>query len=294
MKHSLDHLPASRRQHLADIVAILRDEVEQVTGFSNGKKKHARILKIVLFGSHSTGKWVNDPAHGYVSDYDILVIINNTELLHEYQIWDTAEDRISLKVRPPLNILVHSLPEVNDAIAKGNYFFTDIRRGGIILYESTKKELAEPGNLTPEEYKTIAEEQFEHWLKSGEIRYEGFKRFLEDGHLRDAAFDLHQASERFYACFLLVLTNYKPSTHNLKLLNSLAISQQESLSEIFPQNNKHDRRCFQLLKQAYVDARYSKHYKITEEELSWLAERVTLLQQRVEQLCQEKIQSFDL
>jgi len=66
MNKNLDHLPASRQKHLEHIVAVLRDEVEQVTGFANGKKKHSRILKIILFGSHATGKWVNDPAHGYV------------------------------------------------------------------------------------------------------------------------------------------------------------------------------------------------------------------------------------
>ena len=76
MNKNLDHLPASRQENLAHIVDVLRDEFEQVTGFATGKKKHGRILKIVLFGSHATGKWVNDPAHGYVSDYDILVIVN--------------------------------------------------------------------------------------------------------------------------------------------------------------------------------------------------------------------------
>ncbi|VAW57984.1 hypothetical protein MNBD_GAMMA11-2891 [hydrothermal vent metagenome] len=86
MNKSLDHLPLSCQKHLEYIVNVIRDEFEQVTGFSNGKKKHSRILKIILFGSHATGKWVNDPAHGYLSDYDILVILNNEDLLEEYKI----------------------------------------------------------------------------------------------------------------------------------------------------------------------------------------------------------------
>ena len=53
------------------------------------------------------------------------------------------------------------------------------------------------------------------------------------------------------------------------------------------------RRRFQLLKQAYVDARYSEYYKITEEELLWLAERVQVLQDLTKKLCQEKIASFE-
>jgi len=60
MNDNLDHLPASKQKHLAYIAEVLRDEFEQITGFATGKKKHSRILKIILFGSHATGNWVND------------------------------------------------------------------------------------------------------------------------------------------------------------------------------------------------------------------------------------------
>ncbi|MCB2263748.1 MAG: HEPN domain-containing protein [Candidatus Thiosymbion ectosymbiont of Robbea hypermnestra] len=288
MKKNLDHLPASRQDNLAHIVAVLRDEFEQVTGFATGKKKYGRILKIILFGSHATGKWVNDPAHSYVSDYDILVIVNQRELVEEYKIWHTAEDRIALRVRQPLNILVHTLEEVNDALVKGQYFFTDIKREGIILYETDKRELAEAGNLTPEEYKTIAEKHYKQWFESAKGFYRFYEVGVEENNLKGAAFQLHQAAEHLYACLLLVLTNYKPYTHNLKQLNSLAISQDERVAEVFPQESKVHRRRFQLLKNAYVDARYSEHYKITQDELVWLAERVSILQQLTENLCKAR------
>jgi len=293
MNNNLDHLPASRQANLAHIVTVLRDEFEQVTGFATGKRKHGRILKVILFGSHATGKWINNPAHGYVSDYDILVIVNNQELVEEYKIWDTAEDRIALRVRQPLNILVHTLDEVNDALVKGHYFFTDIKQQGIVLYEMDKRELATEGNLTPQEYKAIAEKHYSHWFSSGGEFFEFHEVAVEKKYYKNAAFLLHQAAERFYSCLLLILTNYKPYTHNLKQLNSLAILQTPSIAEVFPQETKTQRRRFQLLKNAYVDARYSEHYKITQEELEWLAERVRYLQQLTEKLCLEKIADFE-
>jgi len=292
MNKNIGHLPVSRQKHLEHIVAVLRDEFEQVTGFANGKKKHSRILKIILFGSHATGKWVNDPAHGYVSDYDILVILNNDDLVEEHKIWNIAEERISLQVRPPLNILVHSLHQVNEALSRGQYFFTDIKREGILLYDADGKELAKPCNLTPEESKVIAEKHFEQWFESAGEFFEQYEYAASKKTLKIAAFQLHQATERFYACLLLVLTNYKPYTHNLAQFNSLAILQNEQIAEAFPQDNKMQRSRFQLLKNAYVDARYSEHYEITQEELSWLAERVGCLQQLTEKLCKEKIESF--
>jgi len=293
MNKNIDHLPASRQENLAYIVTVLRDEFEQVTGFATGKKKHGRILKIILFGSHATGKWVNDPAHSYVSDYDILVIVNQRELVEEYKIWHTAEDRIALRVRQPLNILVHTLEEVNDALVKGQYFFTDIKREGIVLYESDKRDLAKAGNLTSEEYKAIAEKNYEQWFESAKGFYRFYEVGIEENNLKGAAFQLHQATERLYACLLLVLTNYKPNTHNLKQLNSLAILQYGRIAEVFPQDSKIHRRRFQLLKNAYVDARYSENYKISQEELVWLAGRVKHLQQLTEMLCRKKIVSFE-
>jgi len=293
MKYNLDHLPASKQNDLAHITAVLRDEVEQVTGFANGKKKHSKILKIILFGSHATGKWVKDPAHGYVSDYDILVILNNSELVNEHKIWHSAEDRIALQVRPPLNILAHTLQEVNAALNQGQYFFTDIKQQGIVLFETDKRELAQAGNLTPAESKAIAEKHFKQWFESANEFLIDFSACVERQNLSKAAFELHQATERLYACVLLVISNYKPNTHNLKQLNSLAISKDERIADVFPQDTKAQRRRFQLLKQAYVDARYSEHYKITQEELEWLAERVHHFQQLTEKLYREKMERFE-
>lgn len=291
MNKSLDHLPLSHQKNLEYIVNVLLDEFEQVTGFANGKKKHSRILKIILFGSHATGKWVNDPAHGYLSDYDILVILNNEDLLYEHKIWTIAEKRINQRLKQPLNLLIHTLEQVNDALSQGHYFFTDIKKEGILLLDGDGRELAQAGNLTPEEAREIAEAHYAHWFESAR-EFLDCETTIEKGYYKKAAFELHQATERFYACFLLVTTNYKPNTHNLARLSHLAILQNEQMAEAFPQENKMQRRHFQLLKNAYIDARYSTHYKITREELDWLSERVVCLQTLVERLCKEKIETF--
>ena len=146
--------------------------------------------------------------------------------------------------------------------------------------------------VTAAESKVIAEKHFAQWFESAGDFYKTYKYHLSKNMYKLAAFDLHQATERFYSCLLLVLTNYKPYTHNLALFNTLAILQNEKIAEVFPQDNKMQRSRFQLLKNAYVDARYSEHYEITQEELIWLAGRVECLQQLTEKLCREKIESF--
>jgi len=60
----------------------------------------------------------------------------------------------------------------------------------------------------------------------------------------------------------------------------------------WPGGTKFEQRCFELLRRAYVDARYSPHYKITAEELAWLGERVTVLQGLVKTVCKDRLHAL--
>jgi hypothetical protein len=106
---------------------------------------------------------------------------------------------------------------------------------------------------------------------------------------RHAAFNLHQAAEAAYACFLLTSTFYFPRSHNIKFLRSLTEDKEPRLIEAWPRAGKADRRRFELLKRAYVEARYSANYNISIEDLDALYTCVKRLRDLVEQQCQERI-----
>src|SRR3546814_12020394 len=72
----------------------------------------------------------------------------------------------------------------------------------------------------------------------------------------------HQATERAYIRFLLVRKLYFPKSHNIKFLCSLAEDSEPRLIAAWPRDRRLDRRRFQLLKRAYVEARYSTAYQI--------------------------------
>jgi hypothetical protein len=61
------------------------------------------------------------------------------------------------------------------------------------------------------------------------------------------------------------------------------------LIDAWPRDDKFSRRCFELLRLAYVNARYSPEYKVTEEEMRWIAERVCVLQQLVKEVCERRL-----
>lgn len=295
MKTELDHLPAGKRRELERVGAILHDEFGQAmaTGTSNWKKS-GKILKIILFGSYARGGWVDEPhtTKGYQSDYDLLIIVNHKKLTDMADYWYQAEDRLmqEASIKTPVNFIVHTLDEVNRALSDGQYFFSDIRKDGIALYElKGQKTLAEAKPLTPQAAHEAARKYNTLWSVKSQDAFKIFRYCIEEEIWNDAAFQVHQTTERLYTCALLVLTNYSPKTHNVKFLRAHAERLDERFRDVWPSENRHDRRCFELLKRAYVEARYSEHYKITEEELQWLGARVEVLQALVEEVCREKL-----
>ncbi len=297
MRTDLDHLPPAKQRELERIVEVIFDEFRAATENATGSRKGARILKIVLFGSYARGDWVDAPlsANQYKSDYDILVIVSQKEMTDRATYWTKCEERliraytIEKTLRTPVNFIVHSLHEVNDGLAHGRLFFMEIKKDGIALYEADGTELHTPKPKTPQQALEAAREYFEEGFPSAMKRFEIAKFDIERGYLKDAAFDMHQTAERLYSCLLLTLTFYAPYNHNIAFLRSLAEGLDRRVHGIWPDATKSERAMFQKLKEAYTKARYSKHYRISEEELIWLGERVEELGRVVHQVCSDKI-----
>lgn len=62
------------------------------------------------------------------------------------------------------------------------------------------------------------------------------------------------------------------------------------MTEAFPRDQHRERAWFNTLNEAYVKARYSKHFEISEEALVWLHERTVVLLDLVRQVCAERLQ----
>ena len=295
MRDQLDHLPASKQRELAHVVRVLFEEFEAAHALGTQKwKKQGRIFKLVLYGSYARGDWVDDPIGGYTSDYDILIVVND-ERLTDFEFWSAAEDRLMRDVTitkllsAPVSFIVHTLTDVNQQLERGRSFFVDIVKQGVALYEAEGFAFAAPRNLPPEEARSEAQVHFEKWFPSAGAFLNMALLATSEGNRNEAAFVLHQAAERLYHCTLLVLTLYSPKSHRLKFLRSQCEQIAPSLVSAWPRDDKFSRRCFELLREAYVNARYSPHYEIRPEELSWLGEHVAELRLLVERVCIERL-----
>lgn len=266
MRTDLDHLPASKQRELERVIQLLFEEFDEAQGGATGRRKRGRIVKIILYGSHARGGWVDEPhtAKGYVSDFDLLVIVNQKELTDRAAHWTDAEERLAEekrvgRLRTPVNFIVHSLQQVNDGLAHGRFFFMDIARDGIALFEADDKPLHKPKPKTPQENVEFAREYFEEWLPAAQGRDKLAKYAMKEGLLKLAAFEYHQAAENLYHCVNLVLTFYTPHNHNLVFLRQQAELHDIRLVDAWPRTQRKERAMFEKLKDAYVKARYSKH-----------------------------------
>ncbi|MBT1689421.1 HEPN domain-containing protein [Dawidia soli] len=290
MKTTLNHLPADKQQEILAITDII--------------KEVAKPEKILLFGSYATGEYVdsdryveNNAVYEYQSDYDFLVVTAQKSG-PEYVLKNKIKNRCR-EFRTPINPIIHDIDYINEGLSYGQYFFADIIKEGVLLYDTQVTEFAKQKELTSAEKRTVAQDYYDHWFQSAsrflDFAHFGYESALANNYkLNDTAFQLHQAAERFYAAILLVFTGYKPKTHNLEELRVLAKHLSTTLYQLFafPPDNKGEEHLFELLIKAYVDARYKKDYVITSEETNDLIKRIEKMKEIVGRACTDHISSL--
>jgi uncharacterized protein len=276
VKTSLDHLPEEKREQIERLVGIIREA--------------GPVEMIILFGSHARGNWVEDPETGYESDYDLLVLVKSPKEAEDYGRWGSVEQRMAqARGMPPVTLIVHDFKFMNRQLEHGQYFFSDVANEGVLLYTSGAFKFTSHRVPSPAERRKQAETDFESWIKSADEFYDTYEDDLRKARHNKSAFELHQAAERFFAAFLLVFTAYKPQTHNLETLANHADNLHPAMRAVLPRTLEEDKRLFELLKKAYVDARYNRNYRITAEELGVLGPRVRELRAAIERACREKL-----
>jgi len=286
MKKSLSHLPKHKQDEIRAVAELIKERIDAEF--------------IILFGSYARGDWVEDKSIGedgnlyeYQSDYDILIVAKNPRR-YEHSKYPARIKRKAEQcgVHTNISMIFHSVAEFKRAVNKGKYFFVDIIKEGVLLYSSERVPLPEIQELNVDEQKYYAQKDFDNWFESANEFYIDFENAFKRKSYKKAAFELHQAAERFYTTVMLVFTGYKPKLHDLEILDAKIQALCSELKDVFLKDTQKERDLFDLLKRAYVEARYDMSYKITQKELEYLAERVKKLQSTTEKVCKEKIESF--
>ena len=291
MKTSINYLPEQKRDELRRIVKCV---LEVLPGCE----------MIILYGSYARNTYVDyDQRIEYgirtcfMSDYDILVVTNTRFQRHvishilskaTYNYYKGMNRNESTTVQ----FIDESIDDLNKAIDKNRYFYTDIKREGIMLYNSGRYKLARRRKQNYREIKELAEEYYNERFERGNEFLLGAIFYNEQGLHKMASFNLHQACENYYNSIILTFTLYSPKEHSLIKLSARAKTHSLESSKAFPRNTEEEKRLFDLLQDAYVQARYSLHFRITQEDIEALIPKVELLRDIARQCCEERIKVY--
>ena len=178
MKTSINKLPKAKQKDLKQICDKTHSMCQD-------------IVMIILFGSYARGSWKEDSdlapdrKSGHKSDYDILVVTQDKKTAHNTVLWhEITKACDQLKLSTHARIIAHDIEYLNIQLAENHYFFSDIKKEGILLFDSGEFQLADKRELTDEEQKRIAQDHFDHWFgtqNNASPSHENPKNFVRNG-----------------------------------------------------------------------------------------------------------------
>jgi len=291
MKRSTRFLPPRKRQDLQQLVALIRENIKQVE-------------MIVLFGSYAKNKYVDydqrvefgTPTY-YMSDYDLVILTRKPIGAVEYSLYEKIKDRFFENKNRPFHthpqFVNYGIDDFNYALTKAHYFETEIKRDGIILYDSGAYKLARRRKLDYTEIRDRAQKYFDD-------KFGRALSFLMDAphptnrkDYKQASFYLHQSAENFLRTIPMVFILYGHKSHDLSELMNAAKKHTTDIFKAFPRDTAEEKRLFDLLQRAYIESRYNPDFEITKEDIDALIPKIEQLRDIVEKVCRERIAFYD-
>lgn len=279
MQQQLNHLPPNKIKELTTIA-------QRIT--ATGK---AEI--VILFGSYARGDYKEHRGkeQGKRSDYDILVVTADADTRKglRKKLRGVFED-----IGIPVQLIVEKIATVNSLLEEKQFFFTDIKREGKILYTSGNLQLSDPKTLSPARRRAIAEEDFTMWYQQARSFYRSANYDINDKEFRSASFHLQQVVEMCYTAIEMVFAHYNPYEHNLVTLRSRVLHFDPRLKTALPYNTKEQAALFDQLNFAYIGGRYKSEgeFPVTSQQLSYWSKEAQKLLVLTKTICQEHIEAL--
>lgn len=290
MKKSIAHLPKTRQEDLNYFVAKIRKRIPQAE-------------MIILYGSYATGKYVEYDERvefgiptSFMSDYDILVVIGDGSFSQVMNDLDIIENQYykNPETQTPVQFIHENIKMLNRQLEEGRYFYNQVKKEGIILYDSGKFKLARRRKLNYKEVQQQAREYFEDKFEQANEFVNLAKDSYSRGNYKMSSFNLHQASENYYHGIRLASTLRSTKQHNLSKLSTAVRRYSKELALVFPRHTEDENRVFELLKAAYIEARYNSKFSVTKEDIEALIPKVELLRDITKRICEQKIEEHGL
>lgn len=288
MKKSISHLPKRKQDDLYFLVKKVLEKLPQTT-------------MIILYGSYARGNYVEYDERmefgirtTYMSDYDILVVTDGIKDKDAGQKLDSVDAiyYTNPDYQTPVQFINEDIKKLNEDLTEGRYFYTEVKRDGIMLYNSGKHKLARRRKLRYDEIKQQAQVYYEEKYQSSEEFFEMAKITFSKGWYKKSCFCLHQVCENLFYATRLTFTLKNNKQHNLVKLLSSVRKYSPDFSAIFPNSTDEERRLFKLVKDAYVEARYNSLFVASKEDTESLFRMIEPLFELVKRICDGRIEEY--
>ncbi len=275
----LSHLPPERIADLEQITQKILDT--------------HRVDIIMLFGSYARGDFKTERGkeQGKKSDFDILIVTED----------GTRKKQVVAKLRgafKDMEIVVQTLVVpihvVNKALEENQYFYSDIKKEGIELFNSGRYDFASFKGLSPTRRREIAEADFEEWYVGAVDAFKGFEFYVEGKKFGWASFMLQQSIEMCYTTIEMVFSHYNPHEHNLFALRDRCVRFHPRLKGVFHYGNEEHKKLFDQLNYAYIGGRYrnEKEFPVDMDKIEFWKQETESFLKLTEEICLERIEGF--
>lgn len=288
MKTSYSHLPEYAKNDLQQIVALILERVP-----------HCEM--IILYGSYARGTFVEYDERdefgiltSFMSDYDLLVVTSNMDVQEVGHLLNTVDDKYYKRpdYQVPIQFINDDIEKLNSDLSERRYFYTKIKKQGIMLYDSGNYKLERARKLNFEEIWKQAQEYFDEKFETANDFLRSAMYDRKDEKYKMCSFHLHQTCENYFYALRLVHTLKNSKQHNLSKLLGSTRKYSPELCKIFPRKTKEEKRLFELLRLAYVEARYNKKFVVTKEDVDTLFPKIEKLRDITEQICKSQIELY--
>ena len=291
MKKSIAFLPKKNREDLKYLVELILDKIPVCE-------------MIILYGSYARGTYVSYDEReefgiptSFKSDYDILVINSawsddkiEKKLASVRNIYDKRGDH---RYRVPVQFIHDSIKKVNEDLKYSRYFYTELKRDGIMLYNRGKNKLARRKPLKFGEIKKQGEEYFgEKYAKARLFMEQAVFMYDKEEYVM-SSFNLHQACENLFNAIMLTFTLKNDKEHNLEELFKASRGYAPELIRVFPVGNEEEERLFKILVCSYIEARYNPEFKVSREDVEDLMVKVEKFEEVTKQVCERRIKEYE-
>ena len=291
MKKSIAFLPKKNREDLKYLVELILDKIPVCE-------------MIILYGSYARGTYVSYDEReefgiptSFKSDYDILVINSawgyekiENKLVSVRNIYDKRGDH---RYRVPVQFIHDSIKKVNEDLKYSRYFYTELKRDGIMLYNSGNNKLARRKPLNFGEIKKQGEEYFREKFAKARLFIEQAVFMYDKEEYVMSSLNLHQACENLFSAILLTFTLKNDKEHNLEELFKVSRGYAPELIRVFPIGNEEEERLFKILVCSYIEARYNPEFKVSREDVEDLMVKVEKFGMVTKDVCERGIKEYE-